>query len=81
MARLLSFSMPTMCVLNGTAIAGGYIFGLCHDFRIMNETVGEICLSELKITLGLPAAYMKVTSAKLTPRVCNKIVYAISVKQ
>ena len=35
-ARLLSFSMPTMCVFNGTAIAGGYIFGVSHDFRIMN---------------------------------------------
>ena len=31
MARLLSFSMPTMCVFNGVAIAGGYIWGLCHD--------------------------------------------------
>ena len=37
MARLLQFSMPTMCVFNGTAMAGGYIWGLCHDFAIMNE--------------------------------------------
>ena len=36
MAHLLEFSMPTMCVFNGTAIAGGYIFGLCHDYRIMH---------------------------------------------
>ena len=58
MARVLSFSMPTMCVFNGTAIAGGYLFGLCHDFRIMKDSA-DICLSELKLTLALPPAYMK----------------------
>ena len=66
MARLLEFAMPTMCVFNGSAIAGGYIFGLCHDYRIMHETVGSgICLSELKLGLALPYPYMKVCAAKL----------------
>ena len=36
MARLLAFPMPTLAVFNGTAWAGGLIFGLCHDARIMN---------------------------------------------
>ena len=80
MARLLSFSMPTMCVFNGTAIAGGYIFGLLHDSRIMHETIGNICLSELKLGLALPEPYMKVCKAKLNPIVCSKLVYAITVK-
>lgn len=78
MARLLEFPMPSMCVFNGNAIAGGYILGLCHDFRIMNATIGRICLSELKIGLSLAPAYMTVCSAKLSPQICNKVVFAIT---
>ena len=65
MARLLEFSMPTMCVYTGNAMAGGYIFGLCHDFRIMNNDVGTICLSELKLGLSIFLPFMKVISSKL----------------
>lgn len=36
MARLLTLKVPSMCVLNGTAIAGGYWLGLSHDFQVMN---------------------------------------------
>ena len=31
MARLLELSIPSMCVFNGSAFAGGYILGVCHD--------------------------------------------------
>ena len=79
MARLLEFPMPTMCVFNGNAIAGGYLLGLCHDFRIMHSAIGSICLSELKIGLSLAPAYMKVCSAKLSSQVCSKVVYAITI--
>ena len=80
-ARLLAFPMPTMCVFNGNAIAGGYILGLSHDFRIMHETTGAICLSELKLGLPLPAPYMEICAAKLQATVCNKIVFGITVGQ
>ena len=81
MARLLEFPLPTMCIFNGNAFAGGYIFGLCHDYRIMHESVGAICLSELKIgaVMGLP--YMRVLSAKLDPGVCTRLTLAITVRQ
>ena len=80
LARLLEFPMPTMCVFNGNAIAGGYILGLVHDFRIMHESNGIICLSELKLGMSLPPAYMKVCAAKMSARVCNKLVYGITVQ-
>ena len=80
-ARLLSFPMPTMCVFNGNAIAGGYILGLAHDFRIMHETVGTICLSELKLGIPLPASYMSICAAKLQANVCNKIAFGASLDQ
>ncbi len=52
-ARLLEFSMPTMCIYNGKAMAGGVILGMAHDHRIMNVK-GSICVSE--IHLGLPVS-------------------------
>lgn len=81
MARLLEFSMPTMCIFNGNAIAGGYILGLCHDYRIMNESVGAICLSELKLGLALPYPYMVVCRAKLDQSILTRLACAITVKQ
>jgi len=81
MARLMEFSMPTMCVFNGNAIAGGYILGLCHDYRIMHETNGSICLSEIKLGLALPYPYMKVCAAKLDPAICTRLAHGITVLQ
>lgn len=78
MARLFEFPMPTMCVFNGTTIAGGYIFGLCHDFRIMDVNKGSICLSELKLGIPLPPAYMRAMAAKLPASICNKVCYGIT---
>lgn len=77
MARLLEFPMPTMAVFNGTAIANGLFWGLCHDQRIMNDKVGFLCLSELKLGVAIPKPYIKVTAAKLNPSVCLKYFYAI----
>ena len=81
MGRLVSFSMPTMCVFNGNAIAGGYILGLCHDYRIMHETNGYICLSEAKLGLPLAYPYSVVCAAKLDAMICNRLSMAIDVKQ
>ena len=81
MARLLEFSLPSLAVFNGKAIAGGYILGLCHDNRIMHESIGEICLSELKLGLPLPPPYMRVCAAKLTSIICNKLAYSVTCKQ
>ena len=36
LARVMTFPMPTFCVMNGNAIAGGYILSLAHDWRMMN---------------------------------------------
>ena len=78
MARLMTLRIPSMAVLNGTAIAGGYWLGLSHDFRIMNANVGTICLSELKLGLFAPFPYTRVLSAKLKEAVVAKLLYTLS---
>ena len=77
MVRVMTLKMPSMCVLNGTAIAGGYWLSLSHDFRTMNAEVGEICLSELKLGLTIPFPYTRVLAAKLDPMVVTKISFSI----
>ena len=81
LARLMEFPLPTMCVYNGNAIAGGYILGLAHDFRVMHESTGIICLSEMKLGLALPPPYMGTVAAKLSARVASKIAFGITVSQ
>ena len=81
MARMLEFPMPTLCVFNGNAIAGGYIFGLCHDHRIMHETNGQIVLTETKLGLAFPYPYMRAVQSKLHPQTVYKIIFGVTIKQ
>ena len=73
--------MPKLWIFDGNAIAGGYILGLCHDYRIMHESVGVICLSEIKIGMAFPYPYNLVTRSKLRQMVCTKVLYGITLKQ
>ena len=45
--RFLRFSIPSLAVFNGNAMAGGYFMGICHDFRTMTLKHGRICLNEI----------------------------------
>ena len=50
--------MPTMCVMNGLTIAGGLLFALMCDFRVM-QTLSDknfVCLSEINIGISLTPA-------------------------
>ena len=54
--KVLSMNMPTMAVINGHAYAGGVIFSLCHDFRIMKSTKAKVCISEINLGMSLGTA-------------------------
>ena len=81
MARLFEFPMPTMCIFNGITIAGGFILGLCHDYRTMNANVGHICLSELKLGFPFMKPYLTVCASKMHPVVCTKALLAVDIDQ
>ena len=67
LGRLLAFKLPTMCVMNGNTLAGGYFLALAHDLRIMNQKQGEICLTELKVGVSMPYPLVATLKAKLHP--------------
>lgn len=66
-ARFLTLSVPTMCVMNGHTIAGGLLLSLCHDFRIMREDYGFICLSEINIGISLTPSFAAIVRNSLDP--------------
>ncbi|KAJ2723061.1 hypothetical protein GGI07_002888 [Coemansia sp. Benny D115] len=52
LARLLTFRIPTVAAINGHAFAGGCMFSLAHDIRVMRADRGWMAMNE--IDLGIP---------------------------
>jgi len=40
LGRMVAFSVPTVALLNGHAIAGGCLLSLTHDYRVMRNDLG-----------------------------------------
>ena len=55
LARLVTFSRPTVAALNGHAFGIGAVLALAHDQRTMREDRGWFCLPEVDLGLQLPA--------------------------
>ena len=76
---LLKMQIPTICVMNGHALAGGCIFALCHDVRIMQQQA-TVCLSEINIGLPLPRAYTEIVRAFAPAHLLNKLYFGEKIK-
>lgn len=67
--RIATLPMPSMCVMNGHAFAGGLLMALAHDFRIMTTNPkSKLCLSEINLGLALPPSYAALTQCTLPPQ-------------
>ena len=64
-ARLLTYPMPTVALLNGHAFAGGLMTAMFHDYRVMNGTRGFACLNELDFGAALRAPMSSIFREKV----------------
>jgi enoyl-CoA hydratase/carnithine racemase len=48
-ARLLNLPVPTIAAINGHAYAAGMMLALSHDFRVMRDDRGFLCLPEVDL--------------------------------
>jgi len=53
---LFTMPFPTICAVEGHAIAGGTIFALCCDYRFGADNEKKLGLNEIK--LGVPVPYL-----------------------
>ena len=79
MDRLLRVSLPSMCVFNGNAMAGGYFLGICHDFRTMTLRHGRVCLNELRFGGPLTEPLIASLIYRLNPNVVGKMHTAVMI--
>jgi len=63
--KLLAFPAPTIAAINGHCYAGGAIFSLACDWRIMRQDRGFWCMNEIDIHMGLTTGMNALVNAKI----------------
>ncbi len=62
---MLALPIPTVAAMNGHSFAGGGMFALAHDYRVMRADRGFFCLPEVDIQLPLAPGMQALIGAKL----------------
>lgn len=68
------YPMPTVCLLNGHAFAGGFMLAMYHDYRVQNPSKGFLCVNELEFGVPLQTPMMSIFREKLTPVTFRNVV-------
>ena len=77
--KVMSINMPSMAVINGHAYAGGFLFALAHDFRIMKSTRARVCISEINLGFGLGTiGLLDVCKSTLTKKSFRELILGIA---
>ena len=65
LGRLTTVGFPTIAAINGHCFAGGALFAMAHDFRIMREDYGIFCLPEVEIGSTLVPTQVRTCDSKI----------------
>ncbi|KAJ1799368.1 hypothetical protein LPJ59_001881 [Coemansia sp. RSA 2399] len=65
LARLLTFRVPTVAAINGHAFAGGCMFAMAHDYRVMRADRGWIAMNEVDIGIPLIPGMAAIVKCKI----------------
>jgi enoyl-CoA hydratase/carnithine racemase len=74
LGRVLASPVPTVAAINGHAFAGGGMFALAHDYRVMRADRGFFCLPEIDLGMSLAPGMLALVQAKLDQRTCHDLV-------
>lgn len=71
--HLLGVAKPTVAMINGHTIAGGFVFAMACDHRIASEASYTIGVNEVAIGASWPVAAMEIMRARLPHRVLTEL--------
>ncbi|CAG8819109.1 22866_t:CDS:2, partial [Cetraspora pellucida] len=69
LVRVLTFRIPTVAAINGHAFAGGFMFAMAHDYRVMRTDRGFMCMNEVEIPSPLHPGMAAIIRTKMTPKI------------
>lgn len=72
---LFSLPKPLVVAANGHAIAGGCIFTLCGDYRLMAAGTGRIGIPEFLVGVPFPAAVIEIVRFAVAPQHLQSLMY------
>jgi len=72
--RILHLPLITVAAIDGHAMAGGAIFSLCHDYRVMVDSRGWWSVNEVHINLRFEPILVALLRARLSPLVLREAV-------
>jgi enoyl-CoA hydratase/carnithine racemase len=70
-ARMLELPVPTVAAVQGHALAGGGLFALTHDFRVMRADRGYFGLPEVDGQIALTPGLTALVKSRLAPQVAH----------
>jgi enoyl-CoA hydratase/carnithine racemase len=73
LGRFLALPVPSAAAINGHAFAGGGMFALTQDFRVMRADRGFFCLPEIDLSMPLAPGMNGLITAKLGIRVATDL--------
>jgi enoyl-CoA hydratase/carnithine racemase len=72
LARVLAMPLPTVAAVQGHAFAGGGMFALAHDFRVMRADRGFFCLPEVNINIPFSRGMSALIQCRLAKKTAHE---------
>ncbi|KAI9292338.1 enoyl-CoA hydratase/isomerase, partial [Neoconidiobolus thromboides FSU 785] len=67
--RILTLPFPTVAAINGHAFAGGMMFALSHDYRVMRDDRGFLCMPEVDLPGALSPGMLSILKTSIPNKV------------
>ena len=72
LARPLALGVPSVAAIGGHAFAGGGMFALAHDFRVMRADRGFFCLPEVDIHIPFTRGMSGLIQGRLSKKTAHE---------